>query len=194
MIKAIVEGRKTQTRRRIDIDPLGWELSGFNEGGLLDFGVVHFWRKDYNSQGYTVKPRYQVGEVVYIKEAWCESYYGKPTKYKLDGEGSPGPKGFWRSPLFLAAENARYFIKITDVRAERLQEITLSDIYDEGCPLEVATIFTDPMAGYETKANAYEWYHDIWDSINKKTPWASNPWIWVYTFRVAPNKEEWNGL
>ncbi len=63
---------------------------------------------------------YQPGEGVYLKEAWCESYCGEPICYKLDGKESPGPKGFWRSPMILKAVNARHFLKVTGVRAERL--------------------------------------------------------------------------
>lgn len=114
---------------------------------------------------------YQVGETVYIKEAWCESYYGEPICYKLDGKESPGPKDFWRSPLFMPAWAARYFIQITDVRAQRVQEISYEDIIAEGV---------------DTGQDVH--YQELWDSINPKYPFASNCWVWAYTFKLV-NKE-----
>jgi len=175
MMKAIVEGRKTVTRRRIDIDPLGWELSGFNEGGLLDFGVVHFWRKDYNSQGLTLKPRYQVGETVYIKEAW--QIYGykyldcATIKYSFDGAikkfywdewltkntvYGAGGDTIWRSPMFLREKYARYFITITAVRADNF--------------------FLPLISPEELDREGGEQALDMLAKISGK-------WVWVYSFK-----------
>lgn len=121
--------------KEINLEPDKWELIRRNDDGRF-----LFWRKsEYASLKFEdpknialVKPRYQVGETVYIKETWCESYFGEPIYYKLDGKESPGPKGFWRSPMLLKAINARYFITITDVRAERLQNITEEEAKAEG--------------------------------------------------------------
>ncbi|MCJ7828310.1 MAG: hypothetical protein MUP81_01030, partial [Dehalococcoidia bacterium] len=147
-IKAIAESdREWQTRRVIkqaihefkSLEGIHIEIAGAvlpaRDKGFVAWwpgnskGLAEFTKQQYQT-GFL--PRYQVGEVVYVKEAWCESYYGKPICYKLDGNESPGPKGFWRSPMFLKAINARYFIKITGVRAERVQDITEEDAKAEG--------------------------------------------------------------
>jgi len=206
MIKAIVKGRKTVTRRRIDIDPLGWELSGFNEGGLLDFGVVHFWRKDYTSQGLTVKPKYKVGEVVYIKEVWhflnvnyespmSAEHFGKGNDFAI--EYTDGELRWWkdnggeynypinekqRSPLFMPEKFARYFIKIAEVSAEQLQEITPNDCIAEG----IFKNYTDTMGEHSKSINMLiDEYLNLWDSINKDYPFESNPYVFRYEFGLT---------
>jgi len=66
-----------------------------------------------------------------------------------------------------------------------LQDISLNDIYAEGCPLAKANIFNDPPMGYEIKAQATEWFADLWDSLNAKRghSWEANDWVWVRNFK-----------
>ncbi len=150
MIKAIREGRQTQTRR-------------LNTG----FGQ-----------------RYAVGEVVYIKEAWAtENKYNhlKPSElpnnatiFYLDNiKYDPFYIGIKRSPLFLQERFACDFIRITDVRPERLQDITEEDAVAEGILPENHPLDAPPAMRYAS----------LWDSINPKYPWASNPWVWRYEFK-----------
>lgn len=173
MIKAIVEGRKTETRRVIKPQP-------------CHNMVERFWQK----------PRYQPGETVYIKEAWALHEWILPNVLHddlwiflnfRDGERrryrfSEWPEGFdkshhvrngrgeWQSPLFFKEIFARDFIKILNLRAERLQEISSPDIYAEGLP-DIAYV-----------ATPIQWYKQVWNSINKEYPWESNPFVWVYKF------------
>ncbi len=234
MIKAIVEGRKTQTRRLdglkdINKEPDAWKPCGDN--GEWTFTVDGKYRQFLHTpilEGFNnlraPKPRYQVGDVVYIKEAWRigawnedmpaiavdykldnfarEEWLTAPEDYdfeklwiecsdeasdagkEFDGEGqyhwNPGESPCrWRSPLFMPEWAARYFIQITDVRPERLQEITEEDAMAEGCSLMVGVTAGGGMG----LASAKYAYMKLWDSINPKYPWASNPWIWVYTFK-----------
>lgn len=123
MIKAIVKGRKTQTRRVIKIGQTVYKADG------------------------SLASRYHTGETVYIKEVWI---------------------GKWRNPLFMPEWAARYFIKITDVRVGRLQEITNTDAVAEGI--------------FWAKNNPRDDFSFLWDSINPKYPWADNPWVFAYTF------------
>ena len=171
MIQAIIEGRKTQTRRVIKPQP---------KADLIKHANSSYWISGLTDDTYERVhiPRYQVGETVYIKEAWCESYYGEPICYKLDGKESPGPKGFWRSPIFLKAINARYFILIKGVRAERLQEITPKDCIAEGIIEE----YGDGLALRDK-------FENLWDSINKDYPWESNPWVFRYEFEYQAKEK-----
>jgi len=192
-IKAIAEDdREWQTRRVIKPQP----TCNCEQKHITRFkdGSVNFFYEHHNTPIH-YKPRYQVGEV-YIKEAFMVVpsgvVYGKEKsqfvslylEHGIEIDAWLKKYGYGKSfsPRFMPAWAARYFIKITDIRVERLQEISLADIYAEGCPLEAATIFTDPMSGYETKANAYEWYHDVWDSINPNVKWDTNPWVWRICF------------
>jgi len=170
------------TRRVIKIDHLGWLK--------CDEAPFCFVHKD-SGEHLVVKPRYQVGEVVYIKEAWCRSCqdefkdgsicYKNDLGAKWKGENTC-VEGKWASPLFMPAWAARYFIQITDVRAERLQEITLQDIQAEGITLGAG-------GGLDWTIEARGDYQRLWDSINKEYPWSTNPWCWKYSF-IKVNKPD----
>ncbi len=207
-IKAIADGspdKEWQTRRlsglkEINQEPKKWEieiLSG-NDGAVL------FCAKDCE-EGIEVKPRYQVGDIVYIKETWTiepenrnklpipeneivkVKYYNGEVQRRwgdifLNDKGIWLPSvaksyktGKWQSPMFLPVKLARYFIQITDVRPERLQSITAEDAVKEGCWVGLS--------------NAKVWYKSLWNSINKANPWEGNPFVWVYSFKpVDPKK------
>ena len=76
---------------------------------------------------------------------------------------------------------ARTFIKILDVRPERVQEITEGDAIAEGVVASYLRSWRNPKTTV-TVETATEVYARLWDSINKKNPWASNPWVWKITF------------
>ena len=70
-------------------------------------------------------------------------------------------------------EYSRITLEITNVRVERLQEISVGDCCDEGAPLD--------------KSHAVEtWFSELWDSINGPGAWDKNPWVWVVEFRKLP--------
>jgi hypothetical protein len=208
-IKAIAESdldKEWQTRRVIKPQPPeGASVWRIEEPAI---GKVYFGVRRCNPW-YEVKPQYQVGDV-YIKEVWAtgkifdaltpkqieETKAGTvPIWYRHDDTQIDRPgqiRGRWRSSMMMPEWAARYFIKITDVRAERLQEITNEDIIAEG--LKRAEYKCNP--GF---SDAVMWaYHDggtycgesgipvfqrLWDSINTDYPWQSNPWVWVDGFK-----------
>jgi len=174
MIKAIVEGRKTVTRRVIKP-----QLEHFHYTTDAQYPCL--------PDGEQIQPRYKAGETVYIKEAWA-TYQANddwtipqiPDKatifYKLDDPDGFSPIGKWRSPMFLKAIHARYFIRIKDVRAERLNEITEEDAIKEGA-----------IAHLDNR-NPYPRHHFVilWSSINKPPfDWQSNCWVWRYEFELV---------
>ncbi len=250
MIKAIREGRKTQTRRRITknnsyigeggnwdkLDFYGqtvlsdhqkkiWRSGDYEVGSLCETVIkdkykaplpwvdnsVEHWQYlhvpyDWVENGtiYRVYPHYQIGEVVYIKEAWCLGAYAYKHEadiiYKLGAlseqvtvitiswndwleshttyGASSKVEDKWRSPLFMPAWAARYFIQITDVKPQRLQEINFRDTEAEGI-----WIYEDPWKAKGLSVSQCRMrYARLWDSINPDYPWASNPWVWVYNF------------
>jgi len=157
-------------------------------------GVYWWWlneKSDITLLTRLIKPRYQVGETVYIKEAWAadkkydhlmpsELPSGLSLIYPYGGDPEDDIRfpsyGRIRSPLHLRAEDARYFIKIVAVRAERLQEIT-----SEGCQDEGITIPAQGDTSYYIKGLLNE-FRRVWNSINKEK-WEDNPWVWVYGFK-----------
>jgi hypothetical protein len=141
---------------------------------------------------YCERPRYKPGEIVYLKEPYfiwepehCNSmserfaykYWDKSYKMKADIQEAIRKEEFelgydtyyWHNKLFMKADYARYFIKITDVRAERLIDISKADAIAEGM---------DPDIAFSQFANT-------WKSIHGIDSWADNPWVFAYTFKLT---------
>lgn len=212
MIKAIVEGRKTVTRRVIKLPDFPEKYPEHKQSSEWNIRQgVNIWIAENTKINYQeyIKPRYQVGGVVYIKEAWrVLEANGKPNDFAIvypDGDlkwwrDNAGEMNYpidekRRSPLFMPARFARYFIKITDVRAERLQEITEEDAIAEGIEKSSWGFNIAPYRSYIHKgvnagrSLAAAAYMDLWGTINKPPyDWNSNCWVWRYEF-MRVNKE-----
>lgn len=189
LFHATVEGRKTQTRRIIELQP---------QGNL--FGVIEYtkpkrkevFRKFDFDCGLSIVPRYRVGETLYIKEPYYVIPKETPPisdknrclyKYGWDVDISP----IFENKLFMPAKYARYFIKITAVRCERLQDISDEDCLKEG--IKKLGEYADFNCYYDECdrhfATPREAYAALIDSINGKGTWDSNPFVWVYEYRFA---------
>jgi len=216
-IKAIADNpdREYQTRRVIKPQFRDWQ-------GHYWYGKAngyHLQFNDYTLEEIKKHSRYQVGEVVYIKEAWCAVKDGAPgecvSTTKQDWDiiqyqdkwllKSPSKKCIvgrqtfsWRSPLFMPAWAARIFIRITDVLPQRLQEISAAEALKEGISgkgmsrdwvRDEGHIEGRNFSGLPTNGYAERWYiaqsAKLWNSINPKYPWESNPWVFRYTFEVV---------
>jgi hypothetical protein len=114
------------------------------------------WKTLRNSEGFEGLIRYKVDGVEIKKVAPYDLH--ERTQYKAG-------RNQWNSPFFMPKWAARLWLEVTDVKVERLQEISVPDAKAEGV--------------WSVSALA-----DLWDSINgKKYPWKSNPWVWAYTFK-----------
>ena len=173
MIKAILENRKTQTRRVIK--------------SLKQL-------RDKPSTNLSYQP-FQVGMILWVKETWtpCDetTYYTKADT-QLHHTDNPNCKIIWlrRQPperfpdwipsIFMPRWASRITLEITDVRVERLQEITTDDIDREGCDyIAPADKEVDVWADYR------KWFINLWDSINAKRGygWDKNSWVFVISFK-----------
>ena len=134
MVRAILDGRKTCTRRVIELPenmdgvPVGKSGDSSNPLGFMYPGGIK-------------RPPYQPGDILYVRETWCalpvneaghmrghSIYY-----YRADGDLRPeGWRGKWRPSIHMPKEAARIWLKVTDVRVERLQEIDEDGVWDEG--------------------------------------------------------------
>ena len=175
MVLAVMSGAKTVTRR---VSAVQWKriVDRLADGSVLTERLFH--RADQ-----WVHPRYQPGEVVYVKEA-LERTVADSACYAADGTAviENGNLALWRwkrdvlPARFMPRAAARTALKIVSVRPEPLQEITLDDLVAEGWP---ASHSVD-----EIGSQAYEWFADLWDSLHpKKDRWADNPWVWRYEFK-----------
>lgn len=200
MVKAIDEGHKTMTRRVITPDMCAGKKKVAPNNCTVGFGQSahpNYWieqwpidltfiqpeSKPTTMNGNSYRSRYQVGEILYVRETWyAEKRYNylKPSKIPINSligytarDIKPDWSGKLRTAMFLPEKYARTHIEITAIRAERLQDITPLDALREG------------VAGSPPPAGDWrDLFRILWDSINAKSyPWASNPWVWVYEFK-----------
>lgn len=170
----VVSGCKVQTRRISKHQHFSYsELSNINQGVYINPAV----------------PKYLVGETVYLKEPY--SYlslnnqelvliYKYGEDYSDVEELSPIK---WSNKLFMPESAARYFIKITGVRAERLQDISNVDCRKEGVNICKGCIEKGCSMG-EVCAYPSAEYRELIKKINGKDIWERNPWVWVYDFQL----------
>jgi len=180
MIKAIIDGGKTQTRRVIEPQP----PTKFNgQRPAMFHNVLLFMDENDRSLGldecYEVHPRYEFTEKLYIKESAniYDDTADWQVRYSDDSFTKAFPPEEWIAKHYadflvpytartLPAWAARYFIEITDIWAQKLQAISYEQITAEGV---------------DTGQDVH--FQELWDSINKPPyDWQSNPWVWVYSF------------
>lgn len=189
MVRAILDGRKTSTRRsvkdNIPNDAI-WGYTGFTPKGYISCRGVY---ADRYGEGFYKLP-YQPGDVLYVRETWhkytkrvskgesCHiaEFYG----YKASAANSEDADEPWKPSIHMPKEAARIWLKVTDVRVERLQDMTDDDAEAEGC-----FDYTSTALGFP----------DIWDSTIKKSDrdrygWTANPWVWVIEFERCEKPKE----
>lgn len=182
MVRAIIDRRKTQTRRIVKPQP-DW----------IDKSVM-FWRGKAAMINEHRCPYGQPGDRIWVREShapaadcwgrWersieknCNLFGPGELHYKADS-GKPYIDR-WRPSIHMPRWASRITLEITGVRIERLCDIDKTDSIAEGCAGGHGAI-----AGYTYNATPIEQFRALWDSINaKRAPWASNPWVWVIEFR-----------
>lgn len=195
-----IQGIKTQTRRIIKPKPdVPYFADRIDDEGVL-WSTQHYpekfgggdWEK-YEGRINTRAARYKVGEIVYLKEP----YFLLPDDgmmvpvYKFGNDQAElweGTDEFrWNNKLFMPEKYARYFIKMTAVRAERLQDISDEDCIKEGIIVltheDVPDVFSYEKGGqrFETPQEAYA---ALIDKINGAGTWESNPFVWVIDYEL----------
>ena len=202
MVKAILNGRKTVTRRIVKPQP--------PENARMDFSDKYGVAFDYATSPYPMpdekisyRPPYIPGDVLYIRETWAKPFlpdsdelhyradYSRADKVLREGP-YPDSKRVtdvrWRPSIHMPKDAARIFLRVTNVRVERLQEIT-----DEGAKAEGANNgigVSDKM-----RVTAIQRFQRIWDSTIKpadqlKYGWDANPYVWVIEFERCEKPEE----
>lgn len=184
MVKAILDGKKTMTRRVVNPQPPEW---------CIEFGYTCFTPKGkisgrgiYQDEGPAEKffkcPYGVPGDRLWVRETFqCRGDNPQITPddyiYRADGEKLPHEWMRWYPSIHMPHWASRILLEIKAVRVERLQDITPHDAHCEGWPgMEVCGLYPQT------------WFEHLWRSINgKKHTWADNPWVWVIEFeRVKP--------
>ncbi|PWC10686.1 hypothetical protein B4923_16345 [Brenneria roseae subsp. americana] len=204
MVRAILSGHKTQTRRPVkfpvhDIN-MGCELAGNELAGELSAG------------NYSNCPFGQLGDRLWVREKWGvvshdldasgriqewiptrpatpirempfgNGYYSGHVIYAADGEftwgdddGFDDGRSCWKPSIHMPRRASRITLEITDVRVEKLKHIPRDGIIAEGYPAERAI-----DGGYY---DPFLWYRNLWESLYGAGSWQANPWIWVISFK-----------
>lgn len=187
MVREILDGRKTCTRRIVKDgipDDAMWGYSAFTPKGYITCRGVY---ADGYGEGFYKLP-YKPGDILYVRETWCGlpvneagHFRGHPIYYyKADGDLRPeGWRGAWRPSIHMPKEAARIWLKVTDVRVERLQDITSEQICREGTEVEEPFVLNGEEKRYA--------FSVLWNSTIKKSDldrygWQANPHVWVIQF------------
>ena len=194
MVQAILDGRKTQTRRIVKEDKRG-QWVAVNNARNLEFGAsvpcyLHREVSVDDKSRNIMYPKYDVGDILWVRETWSKDENGEyvyRTNYGTTEDDSFPPSMFkWKPSIHMPREAARIFLKVTNVRVERLQDITEEDAIAEGVkdPYEYQSpeYYEQPnLRGFEINKSAFA---GCWDSIYSKRGygWESNPWVWVVAF------------
>ena len=209
MVRAILSGHKTMTRRPVKPQPKCEGLTGvYPDLYNKDPNQWAFWLPDNRmTEPRTWKPPYQVGDVLWVRETWCREWkdlvgFTGEYLYKADGVEVIHVDGLGKSPwcpsVHMPREAARLFLKVKSVQVERLQDITEEDAQKEGIPacnkylLDHEwgwcnyTLMAARTQGRKTPntADYIGGFAYIWDTYydEKGYGWNKNPWVWVIEF------------
>lgn len=198
MVRAILDGRKTQTRRIVKMtkdEPLTdvcWGYTAFTPDRCISFRGLHAngqWGESF------IRQPYFKGDRLWVKETqWINGGFPATDDSSIPNEGK-------KPAIFCRRIDSRITLEITNVRVERLQEISEADVLaeglvklskDQGRTFKFGKPDRDGLPGGcdigwpwdEWKADHAQAFGHAWDKINgKKHPWDSNPFVWVVEFK-----------
>ncbi|HBX7800714.1 TPA: hypothetical protein ACJ2TD_000914 [Klebsiella pneumoniae] len=181
MVRAILDGRKTQTRR-----PIKWKQTRFTEIGEREDGSKWPWSEDaeHACDFWHPCPFGAVGDRIWVRETWAEAGASAPDLklYRANypehvpsiyENVPPAEEIRWTPSIHMPRTASRILLEITGVRVERLQSITLGDICKEvGCGLY----------DFRPATHGFQVWEELWKSIYGAESWNANPWVWVIEF------------
>lgn len=205
MVRAILERRKTITRRvmklprwaqgrdvHLDEHKLAAAFCGSVETDAwipCPFAKI---KVEHQLPEIGFKARYEPGRRLWVKETWARSLHNY--LYAADCIASEGPQGntdewdwdsscgpnHWRPSIFMTRAASRITLEVTNVRVERLRDITAEDIRAEG--FDISDINS---RGWNRDVDAGKRFAELWDQLNEARGfgWATNPWVWVVEFK-----------
>lgn len=211
MVRANLDGRKNCTRRLVKTrrkDACGFYVTRKKTDGT--FAGIYEYDENESVFDNPLEPLYQPGDILYVRETvwqktghyldvdgetkavWCNEF-----KYvATDEKPETGWNYSWvkRPSIHMPKEAARIWLKVTDVRVERLQEITEAGAEAEGAVNNIGMIHA-PDNEYDHIHTAKEHFIEIWNSTIKKADrdrygWNASPWVWVIEFEQCEKPEE----
>ncbi len=241
MVQAILEGRKTMTRRVVPLKDHSLEFFGSQIGDPKRNGTLGFGNDNLIFE--LIKPKYQVGDVLWVREAWrltgwnfnlgrmtiefadgliniCPAYDpNEDSMWLLDQVEALESKGIiesstsepdafiftdknhpWKPSIHMPKVAARIWLRITNIKVERLHDISEESIKAEGVQISVNAetggvcfVISSPNRAWEFferegENTSYKYFFafwaELWVSINGRESWETNPWVWAISFEV----------
>lgn len=209
MVRVLLDGRKTVTRRVIKVPRYYQHLYELHDNtdhaitgawdclfaGFYNDRQIFYVDGERHIDAVYYKAPCKTGDILYVRETYCPNYFdrkimriagipGNGNAYKADyhkeaiGDIVPEPK--WTPSIHMPKEAARIWLKVTDVRVERLQDIGPQEAYKEGARCSCMSPTPDCAGNKDA-------FIKIWDSTIKKTDldrygWDADPWVWVIEF------------
>ena len=174
MVRAILDGRKSCTRRLVKPEPQGY----------FEVSEEPLYIYDTDGNQGKITPPYQPSDILYVRESYSELTFGYV--YKADGENIDhlGNVIKWHPSIHMPKEAARIWLKVTDVRVERLQDMWASDASKEGLQFNKPTTADEMLQAFA----------ELWNSTIKKSDidrygWDANPWVWAIEYERCEKPE-----
>lgn len=209
MVRAILAGTKTQTRRAVKpqpalVDPRNSRLPGLYRNGDFAWrdkgaplGCATISCKPNGPDGWALEnsPFGQPGDRLWVRETWAapHSEDARPPRaiqcdwMRIHYAATEERGGLlWRPSIHMPRWASRITLEITGVRVERLQGISEADAEAEGCAKNHNGYYwggPHAVSGRKQMATAQSAYRDVWESINGAGSWDVNPWVWIVEFK-----------
>lgn len=198
MVRALLDGRKTMTRRILNPGDVYDQISS---EAAEDF-ELRGWDTFRDADGWLGAAwlRYAVGDRLWVRETWCSGYDYDDDDKPIGDEpriffaASECPRWYdpnqdrwldqpkWRPSIFMPRPASRLTLNVTAVKVERLQDITEADARAEGCK----SFGPDPAGPHDAPTGGpVDAFALLWDSINGPGAWAANPWVAAISFDVV---------
>ena len=197
MVRALLEGRKTQTRRVVK--PEIPEPYASDDTATVNQSGRATWHHDYEFDRFCWRdcPFGAPETRLWVRETWgvCNAVDhvapsdlrdDLPVVYRASSVHPDDPSTLWRSPIHMPRWASRITLEITGVRVERLQSISEADAYAEGVTIRDAWRIGTSGRNPELRNEARCEFRDLWHTIHKADGphgWEANPWLWVLEFR-----------
>lgn len=206
MVRALLAGTKTQTRRVVKPQPDWTEPATVWQHGYGHSGPGWYaHHEEYPEEGalHYRCPCGQSGDRLWVRETWAPHFMYEGVKpsdilidarsclfYAADGGITGGCVASqrakrWRPAIHMPRAASRITLEVTDVRVERLQDISEADAIAEGIHKPIGSQFwhTDPGANILPGETPTWAYRNLWEAINGSGSWDANPWVWVVEFK-----------
>lgn len=168
MVRAILEGRKTQTRRVVNPQPDDSGLWNDDKYPRSIISDLSGWNGTVDATGESRQfkcPYGKPGDRLWVRETW--NRFGEIIYYKADEEKPFSYSTLWKPSIFMPRSASRILLEITDIRVERLHDISADDEKKEGIYSPIHELL----------------FWALWQKINGPESWDANPWVWVITFK-----------